>query len=347
MHKVKIFLRIFAIALLSFGFVIQIDGQKAISEREPLMFKTLFPGIEKYIKFPVGIEVDKEGNYYILEREEQCIKVFKSNYNYSHKIGEIGQGKGELYNTQDFCLDKNGTVFVADSGNRRIQYFSSKGQYLGGFNVQFRPRSIKVNSKGEIYVTGNADLKNNTIISVFNKKGEVLRNFGNVDAKYKDDLIKIVFNKRTYLDIDQEDNVYITFEAIPKFRKYDKNEKLIFEREIKGPEIGRIMKKAAIPIADHKKQIVSNIIAITHDIRVDENGNILIALGAPYIYQYNREGNKEKVYHCYYSENGGKKEIGLFKIFSLGSTKILGTNPFTNCIISNKKIKEDFYEVLN
>lgn len=337
MHKAKIFLMIFAIAILSFGFVIQIHEQQANRETENLMFKTLFPGIEKYIKFPIGIEVDKEGNYYIFEKEEQCIKVFKSNYNFSHKIGGLGQGKGELYNAQDFCLDKNGTVFVADYGNRRIQYFSSKGQYLGGFDMKFWPHSIKVNSKGEIYVTGNVDLKNNTIISVFNKKGDLLRNIGSVDEKYKDGLIKAVLNKRTYLDIDQENNVYIAFEAIPTFRKYDKNEELILEKEIRGPEIDGIVKKAATPIADHKKRVVSNIISITHDIRVDENGNILIALGAPYIYQYNKEGNREKVYHCYCSENGGKKEIGLFKIFSLGPQMILGTNPFTNCIISGQK----------
>lgn len=99
--------------------------------------------------------------------------------------------------------------------------------------MKFKPRSIQINSKGEIYVTGNVDLKNNTIISVFNRQGESLRNFGQVEeVKYHDELIKKVFNKKVYLHIDQKDNIYLAEVEVVDVLVM---EKIVTVRQVEGP----------------------------------------------------------------------------------------------------------------
>lgn len=327
--------KIFTLWMVLIFPVSRFTGQDFVSKIEILEFKNLFPG---YVNLPIDIEVDREGNYYVLEREEHCIKVFKSDCIFSHKIGEVGQGEGELYYPSDFCIDKNQNVYIADTGNKRIQIFSSKGKKIAGFNLKFRPYSIAVNSKGEIYVTGNVDVKNNSIISVFNKRGDILRNFANIErTKYKDDLIQEILNRLVYLYIDQYDNIYLAFEAIPKFRKYDANEKLIFERDISGKELELIVKKGGRPVADHKKEVVSNITTLVNDIKVDKSGAIFISLGAPYIYKYNKEGEKEKTYKCFFMDKKGKREeIGVFKMILINNRKIIGVS-LHECIFANLK----------
>lgn len=79
-----------------------------------------------------------------------------------------------------------------------------------------------------------------------------------------------------------------------------------------------------------------------HDIKVDESGAIFVSLGAPYIYKYNKEGERERTYKCYYDREGKKEEVGIFKMVLMKDLRIIGINPFTNCIFSKieNKIKE-------
>jgi hypothetical protein len=323
----KFYVKIFFIFIL-FGFLIQLNAQKNNSTRI-LEFKKLFPDIDKYIIFPTTIRVDNNGNYYILDKKQHCIKVFDSNFKYSHQIGEVGQGKGELYYPKDFCMDKSQIIYIADTVNKRIQYFTHKGEYLGGFNLKYRPRAIQINSKGEIYIS-NHDLKNNTIISVYDKKGKVLRSFGDVEkTEYKEDLIKIVLNY-VHLYIDEKDSIYLAFKFLPAFRKYNSSEKLVFEKEVIGSEMEKIKKRASIPVANPKKGTVSNVSLLIRGITVNENKNILIALTTPYVYLYDQEGKIKMVYTCFFNND----KICLYRIFYFPPNKIIAPNPFTNCVIS-------------
>jgi tripartite motif-containing protein 71 len=83
-------------------------------------------------------------------------------------FGEKGSGLGKLYNASGIALDPVGTVYVADTGNNRIQKFGSDGEYLaeagdfgwepGQFN---QPTGVATGRSGlEIYV---ADSQNNRI----------------------------------------------------------------------------------------------------------------------------------------------------------------------------------------
>lgn len=47
------------------------------------------------------------------------------------EMGGLGSARGRLFYPHGVCTDKNDNIYVADTGNYRVQVFSEKGQYLG------------------------------------------------------------------------------------------------------------------------------------------------------------------------------------------------------------------------
>ena len=74
--------------------------------------------------------------------------------------GQRGTGDGEFDRPSGIALDSDGNVYVADSGNNRIQKFTSTGVFLdkwgeeGNGEGQFtNPQRIAVDSRNNIYVS--------------------------------------------------------------------------------------------------------------------------------------------------------------------------------------------------
>jgi hypothetical protein len=93
--------------------------------------------------------------------------VFNSNGTFLLKFGSWGTGNGQFDGPYGVAVDSTGNIYVADTGNDRIQVFDSSGAFLfevgtyGTGNGQFdRPNGIAVDSTGKIYV---ADSGNNRI----------------------------------------------------------------------------------------------------------------------------------------------------------------------------------------
>ena len=76
-------------------------------------------------------------------------------------------GPGEFEKVGDVAVGLDGSVYVADFGNNRIQKFSSSGAFLGewggkgsGVGEFDRPSGITVDGNGNVYV---ADTGNNRV----------------------------------------------------------------------------------------------------------------------------------------------------------------------------------------
>ncbi|HYJ22213.1 MAG TPA: NHL repeat-containing protein, partial [Solirubrobacterales bacterium] len=91
-----------------------------------------------------------------LEREaiEDITPVFKS------ATGTQGSGDGQFKVARDVAIDPtDGTHWVVDDENDRIQHFSASGGYLGKFSSCYDPASVLLDSQGDIYVACNGGLK--------------------------------------------------------------------------------------------------------------------------------------------------------------------------------------------
>ena len=87
---------------------------------------------ENYLFYGVrDIQVDTDGNIYVLDSGNYRLQVFNKNGNYIRTIGKRGQGPGE-FNTPR-CLrldDKTGNIYVVDNMLRKIIIFDKEGKYI-------------------------------------------------------------------------------------------------------------------------------------------------------------------------------------------------------------------------
>lgn len=106
-------------------------------------------------------------------------------YRYLTQFGSPGSGAGQLNYPEAIALDTTGNVYVADTGNNRVETFTSTGTYetawggAGSGNGQFnQPHGIAVDSSADVYV---ADTANNRI-QKFTATGAYVTQWGSLGA---------------------------------------------------------------------------------------------------------------------------------------------------------------------
>ena len=54
-------------------------------------------------------------------------------YMFAYTWGSRGQNEGEFFFPEDVAIGPNGDVYIADTGNHRIQVFNRRGDFLRGW----------------------------------------------------------------------------------------------------------------------------------------------------------------------------------------------------------------------
>ena len=91
-------------------------------------------------------------------------------------FGGPGSGDGELLEPRGVAVDAAGRIFVADTGNRRVQLFDADGQWLATLGADAdlqQPCDLAVDSRGTVYV---ADALADAVVR-FTPDGRVLSRF--------------------------------------------------------------------------------------------------------------------------------------------------------------------------
>ncbi len=136
---------------------------------------------------PNGVVVDKSNNVYVVDSGNNRVQQFTYSpgnsgfVTYVNQWGGAGSGNGEFNNPVGITEDANNNLYVVDSGNQRVQKFTSSGIYLtqwgsqGANPGQFMfPNSAAVGQDGDIYVS---DQVLNTI-QQFNPNGAYIAQIG-------------------------------------------------------------------------------------------------------------------------------------------------------------------------
>lgn len=100
------------------------------------------------------IRVDSEGNIYVLDDREACIKVFDKEGNLVRAFGKKGQGPCELQRPQRMHLVADKELQIYDISNARLSYYSLDGHCLREISTgkYFFSRTM-ADSKGNIVAT--------------------------------------------------------------------------------------------------------------------------------------------------------------------------------------------------
>ncbi|MHB1126259.1 MAG: 6-bladed beta-propeller [Bacillota bacterium] len=166
---------------------------------------------EKTIISPGGIRIFND-KVYVTEIQMSKVLVFDKEGKKLLEIGEPGMKNGQLRAPNAVTVDREGNVYVVDTGNQRIQVFDQKGKFLKIINgtpngtsssAFVNPRGIGIDSRGILYLVSNLthliygfDLNETTDNSLFTFGGN-----GESNTQ---------FSLPNGLYVDQNDQVYIT-----------------------------------------------------------------------------------------------------------------------------------------
>lgn len=135
-------------------------------------------------------------------------------------IGKRGDGPGEFNLPRDAAVAPDGTLYVVDGGNFRVQVFDTDGKFLRTFGTigrqagQFsRPKEISIDVEGNVYVIDTAFGN----FQIFNSAGQLLLNVG--DRGNSDEPAR--FMLPSGIAVDSDGRVYVVdqfFRKVEVFR---------------------------------------------------------------------------------------------------------------------------------
>ncbi len=183
---------------------------------------------------PVGIAVQGDGQtVYVVDRgnvdqDDHKVVALAPDGTEGIRIGPRGSGPGQFNIPLAAAVAADGTLYVVDSGNFRVQAFNAKGEFkfqFGGAGVgigQFsRPRAISLDHEGNIYVSDGGF--NN--VQIFNSAGQLLMPLGRLSREPGPGNYALIAG----IAIDETRRLYVVdhyFKKIEVFRRLSDEEAL-------------------------------------------------------------------------------------------------------------------------
>jgi RHS repeat-associated protein len=103
-----------------------------------------------------GIAIATNGTIYVVDEGDDRVEEFNSSDKYTGQFGSKGSGNGQLLAPKGIAIRSNGftgnDIYVADSGNNRIEEFNESGEYVAQFPVGSEPQGIAF-GRNHMYVT--------------------------------------------------------------------------------------------------------------------------------------------------------------------------------------------------
>jgi len=163
---------------------------------------------------PRGVAIAGDGNIYVADTENNRIQHLTPGGDILHVWGKFGDtttgnAPGGTFN-QPWGVDvgPDGSVFVADTWNHRIQKFSAEGKFLKmwgyfgqaeGPDALWGPRDVAVDQEGNVFVT---DTGNKRVV-VFDLDGNNITQFGGAG------MAPGQFDEPVGIAVDKTGNVYV------------------------------------------------------------------------------------------------------------------------------------------
>ena len=88
--------------------------------------------------------------------------------------GTPGKGPGEFHLPHSIAFDPDGTLYVADRSNKRIQVFTPEGGYLGMWTGMGGPNDVTRGSDGTFYIAEQEDGGKPAYVCIRDPKGQVI-----------------------------------------------------------------------------------------------------------------------------------------------------------------------------
>lgn len=222
-------------------FSIQCFGSNnlVLVQKDIISLETVFEENEIYFKNLSGLEYDGHGHIYYLDGHfVRILKVDVKTFKLVDTISSKGQGPTELQNPLGFKI-KGNRIYVYDLGFGGVKIFDLNGKLVKGIKIpvysfsfnMFLYHIIDVNSKNELYVR-HIDDKSNTVVSVFNMNGDMIRQIIPLEADRFKEMQKWFISVNFEFLIDQQDNLIMLYKQGALLKKFTPKGKLVWERDL-------------------------------------------------------------------------------------------------------------------
>ena len=170
---------------------------------------------------PFGLVVDARGGLVVAEwgnnRLQRLTATGQPVSTWGNSGGAKSAARGEFNYPQGIAVDAQGTVYVTDSGNNRVQVFSSSGQLVSVWGQRgdapgqfYAPDGIAIDSNGNVYI---AEYGNNRV-QVMTAGGRFVSQWGGKGSGPGE------FNGAGGLAIDGQGNVYVADQGNSRIQKF-------------------------------------------------------------------------------------------------------------------------------
>ena len=100
---------------------------------------------------PQSLDVDPDGNIYVMDWGDVEIKVFSPEGTLIRTIGRKGQGPGEFEMGARFKISEDNKIFILSSRQYRVSVLDIIGEYITGFIVDAFAPGIDIDSLNRVY----------------------------------------------------------------------------------------------------------------------------------------------------------------------------------------------------
>jgi hypothetical protein len=224
------------------------------------------------------------------------------------EVLKVGLDKDHVLQPAVLSLGPGDLFAVSDAqwGMERIQYFNTRGLWIGGFFLKTKvaPRlvvgSIVVNGAGSMQFTKDGFLvsqpESGGLVTQFDLNGQAVRTFGTLrpTGHEADRDLHLAFNVGMPLPTP-DGGVYFVFRTgRPLVRKYDAAGTLVFERHIEGPELDAAIQSLpnVWPMRPESEGRLPIVPPLVRTAAVDRAGRLWVSLVDPFTYVYDSRGEK-------------------------------------------------------
>lgn len=170
--------------------------------------------------------------------EKKCALLIYDDGKLTKVVGRCGSEKGAFKSPQGVSVGTRGRVFVADTGNSRIQILDENGNFLWFFGERGSapgqlksPQSVAVGADGRVFV---ADTGNDRI-QVFTDEGILLFEFGGKASVARE---TGRFGSPSRVVVDPSDNIYVLDHGNDRIQKFDASAKFVKDFNLLGTDFG-------------------------------------------------------------------------------------------------------------
>ncbi len=258
---------------------------------------------------PAAFQQAADGTYFVVDRRGHTVSRIDRAMTGVTPLVAIGHELGRILLPFGFDLGE-GEFAIADAptGSERVQVFTTTGSRVSAFTLGVRsePRvqlgGLVLNGAGSMrFTTGRTILfsqpESGALVTEYDIRGQALGSFGALrpTGHDADPQLRMAFNASVLVPMP-DGGLYVVFQAgEPRFRRYDKSRRLLYERVIQGPELDSLLQSQPTVWPRRPGRAGGEIPVVTPIVRtaaLDRSGHLWISFTLPYTYVYDATGEK-------------------------------------------------------